>query len=344
MSRLVLVAGALRREVIEAVAVRALGYPYRIWGFGEGMALLGLIRAGAVLDRPQWIDAVADLVAPSLSAGPDPTDHLIPVEVLVELARYRPVAIHDALARFTVAVTGARRPVPGQPPVHRPDLPALGTTIWVDCLHTDGPGLPVDAAARLVEEHAAVLQDSTGLFSHGYDVATGRPNAVHWGRGQGWALHGLAAVPSARRRLDALLTALRAHETGAPGVGVPGVGVAEADLPETGVPGAGGRGGGSWRTIVDDPGAPVEHSVSALVAACPAADPPLRRRALAAALAALDGDGGLPVSSATPVGRPSTYRTRDTGVFPWGQGPLLLALLNPAVPAPAGRASIEQEL
>ena len=337
MSRPVLLAGALQREAIEAVAVRALGYPYRIWGFGEGMALLGLIRAGAVLGRPQWIDAVADLVAPSLTAAPDPTDHLIPVEVLVELARYRPVAVHDALARFTVAVAGARRPVPGQPPVHRLDLPELGTTIWVDCLHTDGPGLPVDTAARLVEEHAAVLQDGTGLFSHGYDGATGRPNAVHWGRGQGWALHGLAAVPSARPRLDALLAALPVHETDAHGTDWSGNGTRPAGAEPAGPTenGAPGR-GGSWRTIVDDPSAPVEHSVSALVAACPAADPPLRRRALAAALAALDGDGGLPVSSATPVGPPETYRTRDTGVFPWGQGPLLLALLRPPPVEPAG--------
>ena len=298
-----------RRAAVEAVALRALAYPYRIWGFGEGMALLGLIRAGVLLDRPQWIDAVADLVTPSLTAPPDPTDHLIPVDVLRELVRHRRVPVDSAIARFTAAVAGAHRPVPGQPPVHRPDLPGLASLVWVDCLHTDGPGLPRDSAARLVEECAAVLQDGTGLFSHGYDVATGRANAVHWGRGQGWALHGLTAVAAARpgfappyaavaARLVRLLEALRRGE---------------AD--------------GSWRTIVDHPGAPVEHSVSALVAACPAVEPPLRRRALDAALRALDGDGGLPVSAATPVGPPATYLDRETGVFPWGQGPLLLALL-----------------
>ncbi len=302
--------GAARHAVIEAVAQRALAYPFKVWGFGEGMALLGLVRAGVLLDRPQWIDAVADLVAPSLTAPPDPTDHLIPVDVLRELARHRPVPIDSAIARFTAAVAGAHRPVPGQPPVHRPDLPGLASLIWVDCLHTDGPGLPRDSAARLVEECSAVLQDGTGLFSHGYDVATGRANAVHWGRGQGWALHGLAAVTAARpglaapeydtvaTRLVRLLEALRRFEDD-----------------------------GSWRTIVDDPAAPVEHSVSALVAACPAVEPSVRRRALAAALDVLDGDGGLPVSAATPVGPPATYLDRATGVFPWGQGPLLLALL-----------------
>jgi hypothetical protein len=38
-------------------------------------------------------------------------------------------------------------------------------------------------------------------------------------------------------------------------------------------------------------------------------------------------DGTLQlVSDATPVGALSTYATRPFGVFPWGQGPLLLAL------------------
>ncbi|GAB3836523.1 glycoside hydrolase family 88 protein [Dactylosporangium cerinum] len=177
--------------------------------------------------------------------------------------------------------------------------------IWVDCLHTDGPGLVATghpaAAAALVEEAAAVLQDASGLFSHGYDTATAAPNGVHWGRGQGWALHGLLAA-GLRPRATQLLTALAAHEQD-----------------------------GSWRTIVDDPAAPIEHSVSALIAADTLRDADwaaMGRRALDAAVAALDADGGLPVSSATPVGPPATYLDRQTGTYPWGQGPLLLALLS----------------
>ncbi|WP_460492032.1 hypothetical protein [Dactylosporangium cerinum] len=51
------------------MAGRALAYPYVAWGFGEGMALLGVLRAAEQLGQPTWIDAVADLLAPSL-AGP----------------------------------------------------------------------------------------------------------------------------------------------------------------------------------------------------------------------------------------------------------------------------------
>src|SRR5688500_17053552 len=116
---------------LEAVALRTLDYPYKIWGCGEGMALLGLLRAGTALIRPEWIDFVTDLVSPSLKAEPSPLDHLIPLEVLVELKRLRPTLdIADATQRFVQAATAGP---------HRPDLTGLSTQIWVDCLHTDGP-------------------------------------------------------------------------------------------------------------------------------------------------------------------------------------------------------------
>jgi unsaturated rhamnogalacturonyl hydrolase len=298
-----------RDELIETVALRTLAYSYRIWGFGEGLALVGVLRAAERLNRPQWIEAVADLIAPTLPRGPSTLDHLISVEALTELGRLRPdLPVQGAIDRFRGAVVSAERPVPGQPPVHRPDLSLLGTTIWVECLHTDGPGLPPEQAAPLVEEVSAVLQDESGLFSHGYNVATGRTDAVHWGRGQGWALYGLRSVqadPSAVHRIAALTGALQRYEHN-----------------------------GSWHTIVDDPDAPTEYSLSAMVAASDgvrAGDPQwiaVRQRALATAVAALDGRGGLPVSVPTPIGPARDYLYRDTGIFPWGQGPLLLALLS----------------
>jgi unsaturated rhamnogalacturonyl hydrolase len=307
-----------RLEVAEAVAARAVEYPFLVWGFGEGMALLGLLRAGALLDRPEWIDRVTDLVVPSLHGAPDPADHLIAVEVLDELARLRPdLEVEPAVRRFCETVLNASRPVPGRLAVHRPDLPDLDTTVWVDCMHTDAPGLTLAGlpgqAAQLVEEVSAALQDETGLFSHGYDVATGRANGVHWGRGQGWALRGLVSIAAsaARYRAWRLLGALARWEQD-----------------------------GRWRAIVDDPEAPVEASVSALAAAgilhgvksavITADWLPLAERALAAAVEEVDTAGGLPVSEATPTGAREVYLSRGTGVFPWGQGPLLLALLDGA--------------
>lgn len=273
----------MNRELLEAVAVKALDYPYRVWGFGEGMALLGIIRAATVLGRPQWIDAVRELVEPTLKTEPGPLDHLIPLEVLAELGI-------DMTQRFTNAA--------GMGP-HRPDLQGLDTMVWVDCMHTDIPGFMLagrpDAAAQAIRLACARFQDESGLFSHGYD---GKPNRVHWGRGQGWALHGLIAGGSPQAQT--VLHALSKHEED-----------------------------GRWRTVVDNPAAPLENSVSALVAAAAFELSPdwyaLGRRALRAAISQLDADGGLPVSEATPVG---SYVDRGTGIYPWGQGPLLLALLK----------------
>jgi rhamnogalacturonyl hydrolase YesR len=293
------------QEVVEAAALSALDYPYKMWGFGEGMALLGLLRAAEHLQRPQWIEAVADLVAPTLATGPQPTDHLIAVDVLRELHRLRPgIEVQGAVSRFREAVWCAGAPAS----THRPDLPDLADTVWVDCMHTDGPGLPSAQAATAVALACARLQDASGLFSHGYNVRTDTSNGVHWGRGQGWALHGLLAVDDPRRT-SRLLNALAATEQD-----------------------------GRWHTIVDNLAAPLENSVSALVAAgiyhgvASGRVAPvwlaLANRALTSAVAALDGHGGLPVSAATPAGRPDVYLNRSVGIYPWGQGPLLLALLG----------------
>lgn len=307
----------LSDHLLLAVAHRAASYDYRIWGFGEGPALLGMLRAGELLSQQSLIDTVAALVEPALHADIDPTDHLIPVEVLEELQRLRPdLAAEHLIERFSTAVMAATRPRPHQPPVHRPDLSHLSSMIWVDCLHTDLPGLTLagfhDAAIALAEEVCGVMQDESGLFSHGYDITTELANQVHWGRGQGWALHGLvlgASSPALQSRLEALLRALETWEKD-----------------------------GSWHTIVDDRDSPIEHSVSALVASgilsgisqerLSKSWLPLAERALSSAVQALDDDGGLPVSEATPVGDRENYLTRRNGVFPWGQGPLLLALIE----------------
>lgn len=296
-------------DLIRRVAERTARCPFRVWGFGEGHALLGLLAAASLLDRPDLARTVRAHVEPSLSAAPGPEDHLIAVDVLLHLRQsYPTLHIGPAVDRFNTSVVDAPRPVPGLPPVHRPDLAGLGRLIWVDCLHTDAAA----GRADLLEEAAAVLQDDSGLFSHGYDVYAGQSNGVHWGRGQGWALWGLVSALAREHdatlsaRLDVLVDALAEHEVE-----------------------------GRWRTIVDDPSAPWEASVSALVAAgllaglqAGVVDPDaagLAERALACARDEAT-DGALIVSEATPVGTPVTYLSRRSGVFPWGQGPLLVAL------------------
>lgn len=308
-------AGAPRALLAQAAEVTA-GLPYRVWGFGEGPGLLGLLAAGETLGREHLIQRVAELVTPTLDEAGTPEEHLVSAEVLTHLHRLRPeVPDEAAISSWVRRIENAPRPVAGRPPVHRPDLHGLGRLIWVDCMHTDGPGLAIAGrpAPRLVEENAAVLQDETGLFHHGYDVVADIGNGVHWGRGQGWALWGLVGTlahtydAGLTRRLEHLLTALAQWEND-----------------------------GQWRTAVDEPDSPWESSTCALVAAGILAGldtgvvaprwAALAERALAAATSSAAIHGRLSVSEATPVGSLITYSTRRNGTYPWGQGPLLLAL------------------
>lgn len=307
----------LSDDLLASVARRTVNCDFTIWGFGVGPALVGMLRAGQLLGDDSLVEHVAELVHPKLIADAAPTDHLISVEALSELQRLRPdLDVRDSIKRFVVAIRQAERPAPGAPAVHRPDLEHLSRTVWVDCMHTDGPGLEVagysNDSLTALEEASLVLQDESGLFSHAYDVDTAAKNGVHWGRGQGWALHGLilgARSSNLDHRLDALLGALARTE---------------AD--------------GAWRTIVDDSVSPFEASVSAIVASgiltgvtTGRIHPrwvPLARRALLTAVDQLDPHGGLFVSGATPAGPPAAYHTHETAVYPWGQGPLLLALLE----------------
>jgi unsaturated rhamnogalacturonyl hydrolase len=57
----------------------------------------------------------------------------------------------------------------------------------------------------------------------------------------------------------------------------------------------------------------------------------MRDRSQAAVLAHVSASGALGlVSDATPIGELRMYVTRPFGVFPWGQGPLLLMLAGPS--------------
>ena len=111
--------------------------------------------------------------------------------------------------------------------------------------------------------------------------------------------------------------------------------------------------GGHWHTVVDRADTYLESSIAAMMAwalgqavrlgALPASKRDLALRAAesarAAALAATDADGRLTgVSEATPAGDLAAYAARPTGVFPWGQGPLLLALADAVAPEDAGEA------
>ncbi len=271
---------------LDSVACATRGYPFKVWGFGESIAMEALLAAGG--DHASFAaDLLGNWAAAVSPLRCDPLAHVAPGVPLLQLHAQRPAPIlleralelAAVLANTTVGRHAAR--------IHRPDLHGWEHAVWVDCMHLDGPFLTLLSACtgdrgwaelggELLLSHARILQDErSGLFAHGFDDQAGRANGVHWGRGQGWALLGLTDT--------------------------------------------------------------LDHCPNAEIAAIkraqvPQAYTPLAARALDAMRRGIDTDGRLQgVSDATPVGHTTAdYGRRPCGVFPWGQGPALMALLEHA--------------
>lgn len=324
---------AVDRDLLARVAATTLRWNFRMWGFGEAIALRGLLEAAEVLGDPALEGYVHGLIRGWIGRGVARTaeDHVAPGRELIAMWRRHGDPAFLEAARALARLNAGFATGPHGARCHRPDTPGWRHQIWVDCMDVDGPFLAALGAAtgeaayfnQAADEllgYARTLQDeSTGLFCHGFEAASGRNGAL-WARGNGWALMGLAdtlemlppdhpAREEIAQRLAAVLSGLVAHQ--------------EAD--------------GLWHTIVNDPDSYLETTLAAMIAATvpqaiaaghlDARFAQTAARARAAVLSHVDADGALGlVSEATPVGEAHIYTTRSFGVFPWGQGPLLLML------------------
>lgn len=319
-----------------AAAARTMAYAYKVWGFGEDIGLRALLEHSDVTGDAAAARFVADLVRPWCVARTELTnaEHVAPGVVMLDLYQqtgddvYLAAALRVAeLHRWFPRVDGVA--------VHRPDLLELSSLVWVDCVALDAPFLArlarvtgdtewLELGLATLDAYLSVLRDSSRpLYRHGYDVAAGSRSPCLWGRGNGWAMHGLvdtlAELPADHTARKDLVAALRDQVDE----------LARLQHPD-----------GLWRTILDDDTAPLENSTAAFNASgvlkaqrlgLLERDPRLDDmvdRAVTALLTAIEPDGGLPISHATPIGSPATYRNAPTGVFPWGQGPLLLTLIE----------------
>jgi unsaturated rhamnogalacturonyl hydrolase len=319
---------------IRRAASHLLAYPFRVWGFGEGIGIRALLEASAATHDPQYEAFVRGLWSAWLGRGAAKTfeDHVAPgYELLALYQRTGDAALLDAARRL--AALQSRFEMHDGILLHRPDQPGWKRQIWVDCMHIDGPFLArlaqvtgdaalFDAAADQVLSYARVLQDPNGLFRHGWEASCGA-NGELWARGNGWALTGmldtLAALPAGnparaeiRDRIMRLLRALESHQA--------------AD--------------GLWHTVITDHATYTEATLAAMLsvglreaARCNFIDTrPYDRMRTSAEHAVLqnvsaNGELGL-TSEATPVSQHRVYATRRFGVFPWGQGPLVLLLCH----------------
>lgn len=300
-------------------------YPFKLWGFGEEIALQ------AMLGLPGGDSWVQDLVRPwcEQHAVMEPADHVAPGWVILDLFEKTedPVYLEAALrlAEFRAGFDGL------QP--HRPDLPALKALLWVDCMAIDGPffvrlarldgdGAWADLGVRTISDYVTVLADPEvrGLFRHTFDTVSLQQSSCLWARGNGWALHGLVDtlefLPTSHKGRSFLLRQLAQT--------VLALASCQAD-------------DGRWHTILDDKSSPLENSTTVLFASAVLKAERLRLlsspttmipRALRAIKRNVTVTGALEVSGATPGGNRDTYVNAPLGVFPWGQGPLLLTLLE----------------
>jgi unsaturated rhamnogalacturonyl hydrolase len=321
------------QALVRAAVERTMHWTFRMWGFGESVALRGLLAASRATGDGEPLGFVRALLRSYVGrgVGRSPEEHVAPgTELLLLHALGRDDAWLDAaraLANLYSSAPMGRHGVR----YRRPDLPGWRRQIWVDSMEGAPPFLTrlarvtgdesyATEAVRELVGYTRLLQDErTGLLVHGFEETCGT-NGQYWARGNGWAVmglietltllpHGTPFVTELRQRLDALLDGLAARQ----------------------------HASGLWPIVLDRPETPIESSLAAMTVC--AIDRgrsagllderygPVRDRARAAVLDRVSSEGELAlVTDATPVGELRMYVTRPFGIFPWGQGPLLMML------------------
>lgn len=317
------------RELIAKIAEQTMKYPFKVWGFGEGIALEALWEAGQITGVDRYRQFVLELFERWLGRDIEEPDHSAPGMLLLKAyeaigdERYlqRALELSQHMRRLPQHANGAT--------FHRPHHPDYYAFLYVDCMEVDAPFLCqlasvtgdshwYDAATEQISSYAALLQDEqSGLFFHQYNGETDRVNGAFWGRGNGWALLGLAKtlerLPSEHNRFKELMTRYKR------------LCQAVADCQAS---------NGGWHTILDDSSSYFENSLPSMFGLglsqgiqhgwLDESFVHTIEAAWQATYTALD-DGLLQGTSvATPPGNAQHYNCIPLGTgFPWGQGPAL---------------------
>ena len=315
-----------------------------VFNWGEGVQMMGLMRAARAAHNPRYADFVERWVthhqatdfnvllnigpAPPNRARPGYCGHWSPGSAALYLYedRRRPqdLKLVRSIAEFIRA--GAERSPEG----------ALGHwqgshQLWVDTLYMacpllaglgrlqNQPDLTADAAHQ-IEIYARHLQDSrAGLFYHMWDWQTGTHSEGFWGRGNGWVIMSLADTLEAMRPADAgyaSLTAIARKQW---------EGLAAAQDAE-----------GLWHTVMEDANSYPECSATAMtvygvlklvrlgVLPASARTPVLKAWRTINDRFVHDGIVGG-VSAGTDPRGVEAYRKKAIGTETWGTGAYLLA-------------------
>jgi unsaturated rhamnogalacturonyl hydrolase len=331
---------------LTSVADRLIGTPADAYPFnwGEGVQMMGLIRAARAAHDARYVDYVEKWARiyeardiPTLLAigqsAPNPErrgycGHWSPGSAVLYLYQERPKAEHLKLAQGVADFieTGAERSPDG----------GLGHwqgshQLWVDTLYMACPLLSglgqmqnrpefIQDAANQIVVHARHLQDEkTGLIYHMWDWQTGTHSEGFWGRGDGWVLMSLADTMEVMNQRDPkyqeLASIARKLAKGLEST-------QDAD--------------GLWHTVLDEPKSYPECSATSMftyamlkLVRLRVLPPSYNARALKAWRAVNDKyvkDGlVIGVSAGTSPKGADAYRTMPVGTETWGTGAYLLA-------------------
>jgi unsaturated rhamnogalacturonyl hydrolase len=323
------------KSLLARVANASLYYPeyhYKAWGYGEWIAMEGLLLAAAVCENARYAGFVEGLVSGWISKRERllPTDHVAPGVAMLSLYESTGERIYleraHALADLLLSSPRSSR----GPRLLRPDA---NTHVYVDCIYSDPTlfcklGLVTKDTRWFLEvvnytrEFWDVLVDpQIPLLYHGYSDRTHSHIGLLWGRGVGWALLGLVdelvdlppQTPGRNgllRNLQEMAVTLRTLQ--------------DAD--------------GNWHTVLNHPETYLENSIAAFVFAAfrkamrfnllDSTFAQCTARSWEAMVHGIQPNGQIQVSEATPEGDLALYQSLKLGVYPWGQGPVMRAIVE----------------
>jgi unsaturated rhamnogalacturonyl hydrolase len=322
-------------RVLASVARRTLQYDFSVWFWGDAIAIDGLLEAAELLADNSYNEFCLKYFQRWSRRALSWPDHLTPGAALLRVyERTRDHSLLDAAVRLAEWIADVPKAPGLDVHLYRPDLPAYRHTVWVDTLYHEPAFFcllaRLTSAARynqhglaIWNSHMSSLSSTRGPFlAHAFDTGARLLRGYGWGRGNGWALLGMAdtleLLPEAHPgRAGAIRDFTRLAEA-----------VRNAQDPS-----------GFWRTLLDQREVYLEASTAAFFGAAfvkgirlgllgqEFAEP--AERAWRAMLNNIDEAGSFfGVSACThvavePGDDVALYRTLPTEVNVWGQGAAL---------------------
>jgi len=354
--------GSELRKIAAKAADLLLGYPWKVWFWGDSIGLEGLLEAAEITGDEKYAGFVYGLFKAWIAREEcrSEFDYTAPgVALLRVFEKTGDEALLSAARRHATYMAGFRKTesgaavryenaafeLPPELPADHPDYESWrefaervkdgGPCVFVDSMHFDAPLFAAlyrvtgdDGYRRLALDNALsqieLLYDpADGLFHHFWIEQTRARNGIAWGRGNGWGLLGLVETLEPLPAQDA--GAVRIREV------LKKVLARMAELQD--------RGGG-WHTVLNDTSSYIETSIAAFMVAAmsrailrgwvePAPYSSVVESAMRFLIKHVRPDGLLDgVSYETfPSTQVEHYRRMPRGgIVPWGQGPLLSAL------------------